>query len=137
MAKRENAIAKDKTILKTAKKVKVFKTQVEDSKEIITIFKTLDKKYGFNLIECTLITGRTHQIRAHLSFLGAPIIGDRKYGKSDRNIDSQLLCAYKIIFGDIPKNLSVSYLSGKEYIHNNNTVHKMFNNFKVEVKNAK
>ncbi len=111
---------------KTAKKVTVYKSQVEESKEIITTFKTLDKKPGYNLIECTLITGRTHQIRAHLSFLGAPIVGDRKYGKPFSGVDSQLLCAYKIIFKDLSNNLSVSYLSGKKFQFENNTVSNHF-----------
>ncbi len=112
---------------KTAKKVTVSKVCLADSKEIITEFKTISKNNGFSLVECNLITGRTHQIRAHLSFLGSPIIGDRKYGKAFKNIDSQMLCAYKLIFKQIPDNLSVSYLSGKEFCFENNSVTEFFN----------
>lgn len=113
---------------KTAKKVSVTKNKTDaESKEIITVFNTLDRKNKYSLVQCTLITGRTHQIRAHLAFLGAPIIGDRKYGKAHKELDSQLLCAYRLLFKDITKESSVSYLSGKVFEYKNNSVSEYFN----------
>ena len=47
---------------------------------IITIFNTISTKNNFNLVECTLVTGRTHQIRVHMSYMGHPVLGDPVYG---------------------------------------------------------
>lgn len=113
---------------KIAKKVSVTKNKTDaESKEIITVFNTLDRKNKYSLVQCTLITGRTHQIRAHLAYLGSPILGDRKYGKSHKGLDSQLLCAYRLLFKDITKESSVSYLSGKVFEYKNNSVSEYFN----------
>lgn len=73
------------------------------------------------LLEVHLITGRSHQIRAHLASIGHPIIGDTKYGDPDENakyrgqygLKSQLLHAYRLEFPDIPGSLS--YLSGRSF----------------------
>lgn len=73
------------------------------------------------LLEVHLVTGRTHQIRAHLAGTGHPIVGDYKYGdrrqndrwKRDWGLDSQLLHAYRLVFPDLSGPLS--YLSGKTF----------------------
>ena len=115
---------------KLSKKVTVSPAPSVDSKEIITGFETIDVKGGYSLVECSLITGRTHQIRAHMAFLGSPISGDRKYGKAENGLKSQLLCAYKLSFGQIPPEYTVSYLSGKEFNLKDNSVKKFFDNLK-------
>lgn len=100
-------------------KVVVSKTKTRDSKEIVTKILDVDSVGIASVIEIDLVTGRSHQIRAHLSYLGNPIVGDPKYG--DRKLNSfyfnkyglnyQLLVANKIIFKNIGGNLS--YLQDK------------------------
>jgi len=112
---------------KQTKKVTVTSKPInKDSKDISTIIKIINSKNGFNLIECILITGRTHQIRAHLSYLGAGILGDKKYGIAYKGLKSQLLCAYKVVFSDIPENNVLTYLSGKEFSLENSFVQSYF-----------
>lgn len=64
----------------------------------ITYYKTIQKLSGASLLELTLATGRTHQIRVHLSHLGHPIIGDRMYGKGSALISGQALHAIALHF---------------------------------------
>ncbi len=67
-------------------------------KEAETHFKVIKRYKGFTLIEVSLKTGRTHQIRVHLSFIGYPIVGDRIYGFPHSSLKGQLLHAKKLIF---------------------------------------
>ena len=69
-------------------------------KEAETNFKVIERFNGFTLIECSLKTGRTHQIRVHLNYIGHPVIGDPVYGKGNRALydDGQLLFAHEIHF---------------------------------------
>lgn len=71
----------------------------ENSKEAITHFKVLERYKNSTLIECILETGRTHQIRVHMKYIGHPIVNDPVYSR-DKNIDNfgQMLHAKSISF---------------------------------------
>ena len=89
------------------------------AKEIITEYRVIGQKGGDALLEVHLITGRTHQIRAHLAHIGHPLIGDGKYGinKKDREkgYKYQALYAYRLRFELDGKGEVLSYLDGKEF----------------------
>lgn len=100
--------------------VKVYdKNPPPGAKEIITRYNVLSKKGDTALIEVELLTGRTHQIRAHMAYIGHPLIGDGKYGvnKSDRarGYKHQALCSYKLRFKFEGEPTALDYLSGKEF----------------------
>ena len=69
-------------------------------KEAETYFMVIERFKESTLVECSLKTGRTHQIRVHMNYIGHPVIGDPVYGKGNRVIydDGQLLFAYEIHF---------------------------------------
>lgn len=72
----------------------------KDGKYALTTYKVLEKKNGFSYLDISLHTGRTHQIRVHLSHINHPILGDRDYGgkRPQFKIDHQLLQAYYLKF---------------------------------------
>ncbi|NLK34219.1 MAG: RluA family pseudouridine synthase [Gracilibacteraceae bacterium] len=64
-----------------------------DGQQAVTVYDTLKKGKGHSLVRLELLTGRTHQIRVHFSFLGHPIVGDILYGRESRIIGRQALHA--------------------------------------------
>ena len=98
---------------------KVFDEYKPNTKKIAMEVKTIQSCGTFSFIEIDLITGRSHQLRAHLSHLNNPIIGDSKYGDKKTNsffnnkygLSYQFLYAYKAIFKDCPEKLA--YLNNK------------------------
>ncbi|MBQ5311540.1 MAG: RluA family pseudouridine synthase [Oscillospiraceae bacterium] len=89
------------------------------NKKIITAYKVLDKKDGFALVEVELLTGRTHQIRAHMAHIGCPLLGDGKYGDNRTNraagVKTQALYSYKLRFVFTTPSGILSYLDGREF----------------------
>lgn len=90
-----------------------------NNKTITTGYKVLQSKDGLALCEIDLITGRTHQIRAHMAYLGYPLLGDGKYGINKenraRNVKTQALCAYKLSFDFKSDAEMLNYLNGKSF----------------------
>lgn len=106
-------------LFKDAVKNRVFVTDTPQSgsKSCQTDYKTLVSRNGLSLVECKLITGRTHQIRAQFAHAGHPLLGDGKYGKLDKRFDRtyQALYSYRLSF-TFPTDAGIlEYLRGKEF----------------------
>ena len=97
--------------------VKIIDSPQVGYKKIITKYKVIKSTDKYSVLEVELLTGKTHQIRAHLSFLKHPIIGDNKYSNKyvdkDTRFKTQLLVSYKIIFKT--NNEYFKYLNNKEF----------------------
>ena len=106
-------------LFKDAKKNRVFVTDTPQTgaKSCQTNYVTLASKNGLSLVECELITGRTHQIRAQFAHAGHPLLGDGKYGKLDKRFDRtyQALYSYKLTFQFTTDAGALEYLNGKSF----------------------
>ena len=99
--------------------VRVFDHPVPGGKTALTLYKTLAVKNGLSLVECDLITGRTHQIRAQFAAAGHPLIGDGKYGRERDNRQygrsGQALYSYKLRFEFTTDAGCLAHLNGREW----------------------
>ena len=111
----------DAKLEKNEAKNMVFVSKSQNAKTAITLFEPQKVFKDSTLVKVNILTGRTHQIRVHMSYIGHPVAGDKKYGDIEYNrklnslfgLESQFLHAYSIKFGEI--NGVLSYLSNKEF----------------------
>lgn len=89
------------------------------AKTAVTEYRTLCSKGALSLVECHLLTGRTHQIRAQMAHAGWPLLGDGKYGRERINRDfgekGQALYSYRLVFSFPTDAGCLEYLRGKEF----------------------
>jgi len=120
-------------IFKDAEKNQVFvsKSSHPGSKSAAMEYRTISTANNLSLLECLLITGRTHQIRAQLADIGHPLLGDGKYGSERQNKafgeKRQALCSYKLVFSFESDAGLLSYLSNDTFqLHDVPFVKKYF-----------
>lgn len=97
--------------------VKVSKSCVGKAEEIITGYEIIKKSKDLSYVKINLITGKTHQIRAHFAFIGNPVLGDNKYGNDEANKTygqkKQLLISKQVTIQG-----TATYLDGQTFISN-------------------
>ena len=101
------------------KQVSFYRRPVPGGKTAVTLYKTLENRGELSLVECRLLTGRTHQIRVSMAEIGCPLLGDGKYGNGAVNKryheTRQALYSYKLHFS-LPTDAGIlNYLRGKAF----------------------
>ena len=103
----------------TQKQVRISNSKTPDNLTIKTKYKVIDSFGELSLLEVELLTGRTHQIRAHMAYIGHPLLGDGKYGVNRINtrygFKMQALCSYKLKFNFTDDSGILNYLNKKEF----------------------
>lgn len=127
-------------LFKDARKNRVFVTDTPQTgaKSCQTNYRVLASEKGLSLVECELITGRTHQIRAQFAHAGHPLLGDGKYGKLNKCFDRsyQALYSYKLTFRFTTDAGALEYLNGKSFaVSNVDFVEEYFPNACIFKKN--
>ena len=101
------------------KQVEIFDRPAPGAKTARMTYRVLASRNGLSLVECNLMTGRTHQIRAQMARIGHPLLGDGKYGKNEQNKrfgeTGQLLYSYKLKFEFQTGAGALQYLDGKTF----------------------
>lgn len=100
-----------------SRRVRVLDRPVPEAQRAQTAYRVLAQERGLSLVECRLLTGRTHQIRAQFAHAGWPLLGDGQYGDyrdaEHFSRDYQALCAYRLSFDFETDAGSLNYLKGK------------------------
>ena len=123
-------------LFKDAKQNRVYVTDTPrtGAKSCRTDYRVLAERGGLSLVECRLITGRTHQIRAQFAHAGHPLLGDGKYGKLDKRYDRnyQALYSYRLTFAFTTDAGSLEYLNGRSFrVENVDFVEEYFPNVRI------